>query len=446
MVEQAKYDRRPKCIVGLGYGDEGKGMTVAKLAYDRKEAGDDPVVVRYNGGPQAAHNVRINGMHHTFSQLGAGTLSGAGTVLAATTLVQPFLLMHEIKQIIGLTGRSPMEDLTIDPAAPLLLPMHSQFNRALETRRGDKRHGSTGMGIGVARDYELSMDESGKSDSVPRVSDLSDPFALADKMQAQAEWLSNRWDMDFGYDRKQAEKHATDMHLIYADLTANGARFRTASEALMESRWTPEDIIFEGSQGILLDLRYGFFPHVTYGWLDAGNADKLCEASGLPKPVVVGCTRTYSTRHGAGPFPPEGTADISETDNATGVWQGAFRTGLFDLPMFEYAVSIVKPDVISLSCEDLYPGKIIEEWKSSVDSVLDPKDYALAADDAIRREDDDDKWDPNSVYAPLVEASPLIVDKSLDGLKSIITNVSGAPIVIDGYGAKVEDWRSKNMS
>lgn len=436
---------RSTAIVGLGYGDEGKGMTVGFISEKIRRQGGQPVVVRYNGGPQAAHNVRLNGRHHTFSQLGAGTLSGAATVLSDGTLVQPFLLMREVQDIMKLNGDNPLQRLTIDPNAPLLLPIHSQLNRALETKRGSKRHGSTGLGVGAARDYELTMKENHTEQLVPRVGDMSNPFTLADKMMAQVEWLSDRWNIDFGYTMEQAEKQATDIHLIYADMTANNVEIRPAVAALNDERWTPENVVFEGSQGILLDLRYGFFPHVTYGWLDAGNAVQLCKDSNLPEPIVVGCTRTYSTRHGKGPFPPEDTEDIPEVDNGTGVWQGAFRTGLFDVPMFKYGVELVKPDIISLSCEDLYPGKVIAEWTGEDGASIDPKNYALAADDAIRREDDDSKWDPNTVYAPLLAARPSVRRLDLEDLRKVVSDVSNAPVIIEGKGITLEDWTSNPL-
>lgn len=433
----------PTCIVGLGYGDEGKGMTVGFLAENIRRNGGRPIVVRYNGGPQAAHNVRINGKHHTFSQFGAGFLSGADTVLSKYTLFQPYSAMKEAEALIKETGTNPLGTLSVDPNAPLLLPVHAQCNRMLETRRASNghRHGSTGMGVGVARDYELAMHEDGTTDAIPTVADLSKPFRLADKMQAQAEWLGRRWGMDFHYTRETAEEQATELHLIYSDMTASGVEFIESKEALSDHRWTPDDVIFEGSQGILLDLRYGFFPHVTYGWMDADNARTLAKESNLPAPVIIGCTRTYSTRHGDGPFPPQHTFDVPEVDNGTGVWQGAFRTGLLDLPMLHYGASIVKPDVLSLSCMDLYPERVITRWRGDMNSIMEPSKYALSADAAIRREDDDSKWDPESVYAPLLAAEPVIESKDVDGLIGSIESTCSAPVVIKGHGPSIEEWR-----
>ena len=439
----------PKTVVGLGYGDEAKGMTVAALTREIRDAGGRPVVARWNGGPQAAHNVRVTRpdgkqIHHTFSQFGAGTLEGAETVLSSKTLFQPYSAMREAAALMDEAGVNPLHLLTVDPDAPLLLPVHAQCNRTLEAARAakGKQHGSTGMGVGVARDYELAMREAGEQDAIPVAADLARPFRLADKMLAQAKWLENRWGMDFHYTRQAAEDQATELHLVYSDMTAGGVEFRPAVEALREHRWTPGDVVFEGSQGVLLDLRYGFFPHVTYGWMTPDAAADIARTASLPEPVVVGCTRSYSTRHGHGPFPPEGTYPEAAAwdDNSTGLWQGAFRTGLLDLPMLEYGASLVKPDVVSVSCLDKYPGRVITSWTGADGEHIDPGRFALSADDGVRRRDDDAEFDPESTYRPLAAAEPHVEPLSEEALLDSITAACVAPVRIEGRGGDVGDW------
>lgn len=442
-LDEINVRESPKTVVGLGYGDEGKGMTVAALVREIRSAGGRPVVARWNGGPQAAHNVRITTpegkqIHHTFAQFGAGTLYGAETVLSSKTLFQPYSAMREAQALIRETGSNPLHLLTVDPAAPLLLPVHAQCNQLLEAARAKngKQHGSTGMGVGVARDYELAMREAGVADAIPVAADLAKPFLLADKMQAQVAWLEKRWGMDFHYARSDAEAQATELHLIYSDMTAGGVGFQPAVEALREHRWTPGDVVFEGSQGVLLDLRYGFFPHVTYGWMTPDSAAELAKAAWLPDPLVVGCTRTYSTRHGHGPFPPEGTYPEATVwdDNVAGQWQGAFRTGLLDLPMLKYGASLVQPDLVSCSCLDKYPGKVIRSWTGADGKVIDPGEYALSADDGIRRRDDDGEFDPEAVYAPLLAAKPEVEELDREAALNSIVVACGAPIRIEGWG------------
>lgn len=450
-LDEINVGETPKTVVGLGYGDEGKGMTVAALVREIRSAGGRPVVARWNGGPQAAHNVRITTpegkqIHHTFAQFGAGTLYGAETVLSSKTLFQPYSAVKEAQALISETGSNPLGLLTVDPDAPLLLPVHAKCNQLLEAHRalnGGKQHGSTGMGVGVARDYELSMQETGEADAIPVASDLAKPFLLADKMQAQVAWLEKRWGMSFDYTRRDAEEQATELHLIYSDMTAGGVEFRPAVEAMREHRWTPGDVVFEGSQGILLDLRYGFFPHVTYGWMTPDAAADLAKAASLPDPLVVGCTRTYSTRHGHGPFPPEGTYPEATAwdDNVAGQWQGAFRTGLLDLPMLKYGASLVKPDLVSCSCLDKYPGKVIRSWTGADGKVIDPGEYALSADDGIRRRDDDSEFDPESVYAPLTGATPRVEEIEREPALNSIVMACGSGIRIEGWGNDVtNNW------
>ena len=112
---------RPKVIVGLGYGDEGKGMATGFLAGRLSRQGKDQVI-RWNGAAQAAHHVRIHGQHHTFSQFGGGTLLGD------KMSVSPCALMSDAADLMRF-GLDPLHTLMIDRHAPLLLPVHAQVNQ-----------------------------------------------------------------------------------------------------------------------------------------------------------------------------------------------------------------------------------------------------------------------------------------------------------------------------
>ena len=150
MVGQFRRRFRTCAIIGMGFGDEGKGMAVAYETARAVHDGLIPVNVRFNGGPQAAHNVRIvtdegHILHHTHSQLGSGTMLGATTVITDGMLFDPVAMMPEVLHMARVTGRQKVDVLRnvhVDELCPVVLPIHAAVNRALEEDRGNARHGA----------------------------------------------------------------------------------------------------------------------------------------------------------------------------------------------------------------------------------------------------------------------------------------------------------------
>ena len=401
---------KPVTVIGMAYGDEGKGMTVGFLSRLRYgQTGRQPIVARWNGGPQAAHNVRIGGKHHTFSQYGSGSLTGAWTLLTDKMLVSPFALMEETVDLMEHCGVSdPLSRMIIDRSAPILLPLHAEVNRELERKRGSGRHGSTGIGVGVAREYEDIMSTAGERDSIPMVGDMSDPFVMADKIATAKDWLEDRWGVSILLPPSEVRRLAVTLHTVWDDWMAHGVRVTGTGTALWDHRDHPEDVIFEGAQGVMLDAQYGWFPHVTYGDMLPGAASVMAVDAGLHLPFMLGVTRTYSTRHGAGPFPVEGTADITEVDNGTGLWQGAFRTGVLDLGILDYTAGLVRPDAMAVSCLDLYPGRVVTHYRDDHDGGM---------------------------------GTPVLEDMSLGAALDGIIESTSAHIAVLGSGAGLGEWR-----
>src|SRR5687768_225602 len=148
-------------VVGLGYGDEGKGTVVDYLT--RKHTAH--TVVRFNGGAQAAHNVVTpDGKHHTFAQFGSGTLAGARTHLSRFMLVNPLDLFNEARHLESLGIADPLQLVTISPDALVTTPLHVAANLIRELQN---QHGSCGKGIG---ETQRTADDLG--DAALRVSDL----------------------------------------------------------------------------------------------------------------------------------------------------------------------------------------------------------------------------------------------------------------------------------
>ena len=197
-----KHEPTHKVVLGLGYGDEGKGMAVAHEVARALAFGLRPIVVRFNGGPQAAHNVRVqtddgNVMHHTHSQFGSGALLGAKTILAKGMLFDPLAVAREASHLSFVTKRDVMPDLMVDKACPVVLPIHAYANQQLERIRGNERHGSTGRGIGVARACEHAC----KTGLVDRdmlidVRSLFNATELNSKMRFWCEWISKQFHIE----------------------------------------------------------------------------------------------------------------------------------------------------------------------------------------------------------------------------------------------------------
>ncbi len=326
-------------IVGLGFGDEGKGTMVDYLC---ASTGAD-LVVRYNGGSQAAHNVVTeNGVHHCFQQFGAGSLvPGVKTLLSRLMMVDPIALAEEAAILSPKLGHHALENHYIDARAPIITPFHVTANRVRETIRGENRHGSCGKGIG-----ELGSDLVNHPDQVIRAGDLTNPRLVAEKLHAIQ-------------DRQRFEK--TSIISAHAPSELSKAYFEMAQHLnIKQSEWCDALIrnsacVFEGAQGVLLDEDFGFHPFTTWSKTTADNAYKLLSEAGFQGSTrTIGVIRSYGTRHGPGPFPAEDAEwqrQHHKEHNDHGEYQGAFRTGWFDFLMLRYALSCLsrKPDCLAIT-------------------------------------------------------------------------------------------------
>lgn len=330
-------------VIGLGFGDEGKGTIIESLTRQHKAK----LTVRYNGGAQAAHHVvRDDGTVHAFRQFGSGTFEGARTHLSRFHLFDPIALGAEVQALASKGITDPMSLLTIDEKAPLTTPYHVIANQMQECALGDGRHGSCGMGI-----WETQHLASLYGDMVPHAKDLLSQFNLVERLAMVRQMYIDgceeirdtnaetrkKWDLltssDLGVDN-------VVKRMLLAGIPAIVDR-----EYLWAQLRNSDPVIFEGAQGVLLDPERGFFPHVTGTNTTRANADKLLhEASesghGSGDISCIGVMRTYMTRHGAGPLPTEYPPHwaVREEHNGVGQYQGAFRSGALDLVLLRYAL------------------------------------------------------------------------------------------------------------
>jgi adenylosuccinate synthase len=357
--------RKHAIVVDLGYGDAGKGSTVDWLCSpghtdsdtdsrtdshtdsrtDSRTASRIRAVVRFNGGAQAGHNVVTpDGRHHTFAQFGSGTFHGVPTHLSRFMLVEPFALAAEAAHLAELGIPNPFALLSADSRALITTPYHRAANRVRESARdrtpGSTRHGTCGMGIGETVSFSLAV----SPDMPPRVGDCRDRATLVRKLTALRARIAA--DLELSGLRLPADlpspEFCADVYQAFAQ------RVRIVDEecggylaALLESG----PCVFEGAQGVLLDEWYGFHPHTTWSTTTFANAETLLKESGqeVESAARLGVVRTYSTRHGAGPFVSEDAAlapNLPEPHNETGTWQGAFRIGHFDAVAHRYALDV----------------------------------------------------------------------------------------------------------
>lgn len=339
-------------IAGLKYGDEGKGAT-ADFLVRQHDAG---LVVRYNGGAQAAHNVVLpDGRHHTFSQFGSGTfVPNVKTHLSKFMLVNPLNMIPEAENLRKLGVNDAWDRLTVSKEALIITPFQIALNRLQEMARGNNRHGSCGQGVGQCRSDFLNY--GGK---VLFAGDFGSELTVKRKLEfIQLKCIKEIDKMDAGLTFSPAMNEQLDilqrMDLIdwcweqYKKWPA-----KVVGEGWMEmylSDSKGKSIVFEGAQGVLLDETHGDAPYNTWTDTTFNNAHTLLTEAGFTdKRMEIGVLRTYATRHGAGPLARE-YADggqyqrkvYPEPHNCKNDYQGSFRLGAFDEESVFRALRIVK--------------------------------------------------------------------------------------------------------
>lgn len=315
-------------VIGLAFGDESKGCAVDALC----RALPIDLVVRHNGGCQAAHHVHTaDGKRHVFAQFGAGMLANntVKTHISRFMLVEPFSMMREAEALSKLTD-NVWNRTTVDRDAVIVTPFHRHLNRLREFSRGDKAHGSCGRGIGVAREMQLKYGE-----SVLMVKDLQYKQRTIDKLQFSLEQM---WQEIVSLERFTPGGW---LRLNSNDCTAYADAYAKWPARITDGLHLTGDTIFEGAQGVMLDEKHGTAPHNTWTNTTFKNADTLLDEVGVKDRVRIGCIRSYYTRHGNGPFPTEDNSlDLPEPDNTSDGFQGKFRVGHFDWHLFAKALGI----------------------------------------------------------------------------------------------------------
>jgi adenylosuccinate synthase len=283
-------------VVGAQWGDEGKGKIVDWLS----ERAD--VVVRFQGGHNAGHTLVIGNVEYKLALLPSGVARpGKLSIIGNGVVVDPWALLAEIDAMRKKGLDISPDHLRVADSAALILPSHGTLDRAREESRGEKKIGTTGRGIGPA--YE---DKVGRR--AVRLCDLSDPKALEERIDdllvhhnALLRGLGSP-EVDRG-ELLAALREVAPKVLPYA---------APVWRLLDEARRAGKRILFEGAQGAMLDVDHGTYPYVTSSNTVAGQAAAGSGISPSAVGFVLGITKAYTTRVGAGPFPTELTDGIGQ--------------------------------------------------------------------------------------------------------------------------------------
>ena len=314
-------------VIGSQWGDEGKGKIVDWLS----ERAD--MVVRFQGGHNAGHTLVIDGVEYKLSLLPSGIVRpGKMSVIGNGVVVDPSALLSEMKTIRGQGVAVSPDNLVISDAVSLILPVHVRVDQAREAAASGKtKIGTTGRGIGPA--YEDKVARRGI-----RLADLRDEAHLRARLERLAAH-HNVWLEAAGEAPVSAEQMAEDLLGMTAELLSYaGQSWRVLAEAQSQHKL----VLFEGAQGIMLDIDHGTYPFVTSSNTVAGQAGTGSGTGPGSVGFVLGITKAYTTRVGAGPFPTEDFGADGERMGERGREFGTVtgrkrRCGWFDAVMVRQA-------------------------------------------------------------------------------------------------------------
>ena len=331
-------------VIGAQWGDEGKGKIVDWLS----ERAD--VVVRFQGGHNAGHTLVVGDKTYKLSLLPSGIVRQKMSVIGSGVVVDPQALLDEIKVVTDQGVNISPETLILADNASLILDIHRRIDKAREVIRGEKKIGTTGRGIGPAYEDKVAR-------RAIRVSDLNDPDDLLLKLKEQ-----------FSYHNiflREADEEIASVEEAYEylqNLAPDILKFaQPVWRRLDEFRHMDKRILFEGAQGVMLDVDHGTYPYVTSSNTIAGQAATGSGTGPTTIGYVLGITKAYTTRVGSGPFPSELTDSIGQTLGERGHEFGVVtgrkrRCGWFDAVMVRQAIKTSGITGIALTKLDVLDG------------------------------------------------------------------------------------------
>lgn len=312
-------------VIGKNFGDEGKGLAVDYLAAKSQKT----LVIRHNGGAQSGHTVDLPEKRFVFHELSSGSFRGADTLWADTYFPDIYKLGEEVEAFQEISGLTPI--IYAQPDTQITLIDDVLLNMAAEEARGKARHGSCGMGI-----YEAQCrGESGFAITIGELWNMEEATLVKRLQKIREEYLPKRLQeleltVEVLGEYKELLENPKVLENAAVEMRANLSHVRLVKDttALL---YDYEQLIFENGQGLLLDSENEqYAPHVTASRTGLHNPCKFLQVHGLQLDEVIYVTRSYVTRHGAGPLPHECNAQelgIQKPDltNVENKWQGSLR-------------------------------------------------------------------------------------------------------------------------
>jgi len=346
-------------LVGAQWGDEGKGRVVDLIA-DKVD-----VVTRYQGGSNAGHTIVINGETIVLHHIPSGILrQGRLSVIGNGVVVDPGVLLEEIERLRSAGYVVCEENLKLSDRAHVIMPYHKEIDLAREEAMGGRKIGTTGRGIGPV--YEDKVARRGI-----KISDLIDEEILEKR-------LRNSLRESNLYLTRVLGRDPMDFEMVFAEYLEFGEKlkpFVTDTAKLLNDLISQrKSILFEGAQGVLLDVDFGTYPYVTSSNAGSGGA---CTGTGVsPTNIdrVFGVAKAYTTRVGEGPFPSELLGELGLKLRECGGEYGSTtgrprRCGWFDSVAVKYSAKI--NDISGLALTKLDVLSSFDEIKLCVSYMCD---------------------------------------------------------------------------
>ena len=361
-------------VVGSQWGDEGKGKIVDWLSSEAD------VVIRFQGGHNAGHTLVIDGITYKLRLLPSGIVrKNKISIIGNGVVVDPWALLEEIKEIKSKGVEISEKNLILSEAANLILPFHREMDEIREDTAGKAKIGTTRRGIGPA--YE---DKVGRRSI--RVMDLISEENLNHRLETVL-MHHNAIRKGLGKEIFQKDKLKKELLKIAPEILKYS---QPVWKKIDEFKQQKKKILFEGAQGILLDVDHGTYPFVTSSNTVAASAATGSGCGPNSINYVLGITKAYTTRVGEGPFPTELTDSIGEQLGQKGKEFGTVtsrkrRCGWFDGVLVRQTIKISGIDGIALTKLDVLDE--LDEIKICVAYQLDGKkiDYLPAAvDDQLK--------------------------------------------------------------
>lgn len=341
--------KNAQIVIGSLWGDEAKGHMTHILSH---HSSGDTIIVRFNGGSQASHTVVCSdNKMHAFRHHGSGTFNGASTFLSNHFIVNVFQFVFESEELEKLLGYTPT--VYVNPDAIVTTPYDEIINQEIENMRGEKRHGSCGLGINetVLRcktDYRLT------------VSDLFFEDVLKEKLEKiRDEYVSMRLKTEYGlaiedlansFRDRLVDNELITYFLFFAKIFLR--KVKVFSNKILNQF---DNVIFEGAQGLLLDQNNKEMrPHLTTSNTGTKNVIEILDNLGYQGPIeVFYMCRVYMTRHGAGPFPHELSGipyeKFEDKNNVPNQFQGSLRFSYMDYNVLAKAINMDLVNIPSTS-------------------------------------------------------------------------------------------------